>query len=46
MAEAFGRDKPVAFAEDALAVLGSAAVASYAAMRQKQREAAPLAQAA
>ncbi|MFS0851666.1 DUF1440 domain-containing protein [Novosphingobium panipatense] len=46
LAEAFGRDKPVAFAEDALAVLGSAAVASYAAMRQKQREAAPLAQAA
>jgi uncharacterized membrane protein len=39
LARALGRDKPVAFAEDALSLLGSAALAGYAAMRQTQREA-------
>lgn len=38
LARAFGRDKPVAFAEDALSLLGSAAVAAYAALRQNQRD--------
>lgn len=39
LARALGRDLPVAFAEDALTMLGSAAVAGYAALRQSQREA-------
>jgi uncharacterized membrane protein len=39
LARALGRDRPVAFAEDALSLLGSAALAGYAAMRQSQREA-------
>jgi len=38
LARALGRDKPVAFAEDALSMLGSAALAGYAALRQNQRE--------
>lgn len=38
LATALGRDKPVAFAEDALAMLGSAMVAGYAAARQQQRD--------
>ncbi|MET1757081.1 DUF1440 domain-containing protein [Novosphingobium sp. RD2P27] len=37
LARALGRDKPVAFAEDALALLGSAAIAGYAALRENQR---------
>ncbi|WP_260929240.1 DUF1440 domain-containing protein [Novosphingobium sp. 9] len=41
LARAIGRDRPVAIAEDIFALLGSAAIASYAAMRQKQREALP-----
>lgn len=36
LARALGRDRPVAFAEDALALVGSVLVASYAAARQKQ----------
>jgi uncharacterized membrane protein/uncharacterized membrane protein YagU involved in acid resistance len=39
LARALGRDKPVAFAEDALSLVGSAALAAYAALRQNQREA-------
>ncbi|MFC0205609.1 DUF1440 domain-containing protein [Novosphingobium soli] len=38
LARALGRDRPVAFAEDALSLLGSAAVAGYAALRQSQRQ--------
>ncbi|MEW9854967.1 DUF1440 domain-containing protein [Novosphingobium sp. M1R2S20] len=38
LARALGRDKPVAFAEDALSILGSAALAGYAAMRENQRQ--------
>ncbi|HUD27341.1 MAG TPA: DUF1440 domain-containing protein [Novosphingobium sp.] len=39
LARALGRDRPVAFAEDALSLVGSAALAGYAALRQSQREA-------
>jgi uncharacterized membrane protein len=39
LARALGRDRPVAFAEDAIAIVGSAALAGYAALRQNQREA-------
>lgn len=38
LARALGRDRPVAFAEDALALVGTALVATYASARQKQRE--------
>jgi uncharacterized membrane protein len=38
LAKALGRDMPVAFAEDALALLGSAALAGYAALRENQRQ--------
>jgi len=38
LAKALGRDKPVAFAEDALSLLGSAALAGYAALRENQRQ--------
>jgi uncharacterized membrane protein len=38
LARALGRDKPVAFAEDALSLLGSAALAGYAALRENQRQ--------
>ncbi|WP_235522795.1 DUF1440 domain-containing protein [Novosphingobium sp. Leaf2] len=41
LASALGRDRPVAFAEDALSLAGAAAVAGYAAMRQKQRDRDP-----
>jgi uncharacterized membrane protein len=46
LAKALGRDAPVAFAEDALSLIGSAALAGYAALREsqrQQREALPLA---
>jgi uncharacterized membrane protein len=39
LAKAIGRDTPVAFAEDAMALLGSAALAGYAALRENQRQA-------
>lgn len=38
LAKAFGRDMPVAFAEDALSLVGSAALAGYAALRENQRQ--------
>jgi uncharacterized membrane protein len=38
LAKALGRDRPVAFAEDALSLLGSAALAGYAALRENQRQ--------
>lgn len=38
LARALGRDRPVAFAEDALAMVGTALVATYASARQKQRD--------
>ncbi|VWX53134.1 DUF1440 domain-containing protein [Novosphingobium sp. 9U] len=38
LAKAIGRDAPVAFAEDALSLLGSAALAGYAALRENQRQ--------
>jgi uncharacterized membrane protein/uncharacterized membrane protein YagU involved in acid resistance len=38
LAKALGRDKPVAFAEDAMSLLGSAALAGYAALRENQRQ--------
>jgi uncharacterized membrane protein len=38
LARAIGRDAPVAFAEDALSLLGSAALAGYAALRESQRQ--------
>jgi len=41
IARALGRDMPVAFAEDALSLVGSAAIAGYAALRQAQRERIP-----
>jgi uncharacterized membrane protein len=46
LAKALDRDAPVAFAEDALSLIGSAALAGYAALREnqrQQREALPLA---
>ncbi|WP_235037739.1 MULTISPECIES: DUF1440 domain-containing protein [unclassified Novosphingobium] len=43
LSRALGSDRPVAFAEDALSLLGSAALAAYAAMRQAQREATDVA---
>jgi uncharacterized membrane protein/uncharacterized membrane protein YagU involved in acid resistance len=39
LAKAVGRDLPVAFAEDALSLVGSAALAGYAALRENQRQA-------
>lgn len=41
LAKALGRDAPVAFAEDALSLLGSAALAGYAVLRENQRQAQP-----
>jgi len=41
LARAVGRDAPVAFAEDALALIGSAALAGYAALRESQRQSVP-----
>lgn len=38
LAKAVGRDKPVAFAEDALSLVGSVALAGYAALRESQRQ--------
>lgn len=38
LARALGRDAPVAFAEDALSLIGSAALAGYAALRENQRQ--------
>jgi len=38
LARALGRDKPVAFAEDALSLIGAAALAGYAALRENQRQ--------
>lgn len=39
LARALGRDRPVAFAEDAIAIAGSAALAGYGVLRHKQRTA-------
>jgi uncharacterized membrane protein len=39
LAKALGRDMPVAFAEDALSLIGAAALAGYAALRENQRQA-------
>ena len=39
LARALGRDEPVAFAEDALSLIGAAALAGYAALRENQRQA-------
>jgi len=38
LARVLGRDIPVAFAEDALSLVGSAALAGYAALRENQRQ--------
>jgi uncharacterized membrane protein/uncharacterized membrane protein YagU involved in acid resistance len=38
IAKALGRDTPVAFVEDALSLVGSAALAGYAALRVNQRQ--------
>ncbi len=38
LSKALGRDAPVAFAEDALSLIGSAALAGYAALRENQRQ--------